>query len=626
MIFSLAILTQSAFAQQVVRGTVTSGDDGTALPGVNIFLKGTTVGTVSDLGGNYSINVTNLNDTIVFSFVGYQVQEIPVRGQSVIDVVLQIDAELLEEVVVIGYGTVKKSDLTGAVAVVTAEDLNKTPAPDFAKALQGRATGVVVTQNGNPASAASIRIRGIGSINSDDDPLIVIDGIISDKISEVAPEDIESLQVLKDASATAIYGANGANGVIIITTKRGRPGKIDVSFSAYGKLNRKPKYYDIMDATQYSAFYDTLLVRNNQTLEPAYSDGFRQYYYGDGWEKGTDWQKEILQDSYTQNYFLRVSGGGETSNFSLSTNYFNDKGILINNLAERYNVRANADFKIGKYISIGATTLVARRRTSGGSSGQWGAWTTSLYVSPLMRVRVEDPEKGYYPLDGKEGYEGPQVPFDYVDGEGNPIVVNNTGWNDKGNPVPSMALNDQNSYNNTILASIYAEIKPFPWLTYRIYPSVDLSMNRSRSWTPAYDNGVRSVPQAQLDESYSEGMTLSLENQITLAHSFGAHNFTLTGVNHIRKGQWTSASITAPGFIYEQLPVIDQSDFDQRVARGNSSPWTQNSYLARLIYDYRSKYLLTASIRRDGSSNFGPENKWGTFPSFSAAWKMEALK
>jgi len=622
LLVSFVFTVESVLAQQVLTGTVTSAEDRAPLPGVNIMLKGTTMGTVTDLNGNYTLRVLNLNDTIIYSYVGYRSQEIPVNGQTVINVILKVETELMEEVVVIGYGTVKKDDLTGSVAVVASEDLNKTPASDFGKALQGRATGVLITQNGNPASGATIKVRGIGSINSDDDPLIVIDGVISDKISSISPEDIESLQVLKDASATAIYGANGANGVIIITTKRGRPGKIDVNFSAYGRINSKPKYYDVMDATEYSRFYDTLLVRNGQTTEPAYSDRFRQYYYGEGWEKGTDWQREILQKSYTQNYYLRVSGGGENNNFSLSGNYLNDKGILMNNLAERYSVRANTDFRIGKYINLGATLLVARRRTSGGSGGEWGAWVTSLYVSPLMRLHVEDPYKGHYPLEGKEGWEGPQVPFDYVDENGNSLVVNNTGWNDKGNPVAPLAVTDQNSFSHTILSSVYAEIKPFPWLTYRIYPSVDLSLNRSRTWTPSYDNGVRSVPQAELDESYGEGLSLSLENQITITQSFNNHHFTLTGVNHARKGEWNGASITAPGFIYEQLPVIDQSDYDQRVATGNSSPWSQNSYLARLLYDYSSKYLITASIRRDGSSNFGPENKWGTFPSFSAAWKL----
>ena len=616
---TVAFISQPSVLAQTVTGTVTASDDGTPLPGVNILLKGTRTGTVTNLDGYYSINVRSNSDTLIYSYVGYEDQEIAYGGRSVIDVVLQVETEMIDEIVVIGYGTVKKDDLTGSVAVVTSEDLTKTPASDFGKALQGRATGVVVTQNGNPASGASIRIRGIGSINSGDAPLIVIDGVISGKMSSVAPEDIESLQVLKDASATAIYGANGANGVIIITTKRGTPGKTNVSFSAYGKINRQPRYYDVMNASEYAAFYDTMLVRNGQIMDPAYSDGFRQYYYGEGWEEGTDWQREILQDSKTQNYFLRVSGGGENSNYSVSTNYYNDEGILINNRARRYSVRANSDFKLGKFINVGTTTLVARRETKGGSSGQYGAWTTSLYVSPLMRVHVEDPAKGYYPLNGKEGWEGPQVPFDY---EGEEDPVNNTGWNDKGNPVSPLAVTDNNSVGNTILTSIYAEIKPFDWLTYRIYPSVDLSMNQSRSWTPAYDNGVRTEPQASLSVSASESMTLSLENQITLAHAFGSHNFTLTGVNHVRKGQYIGESIDAPGFIYEQLPVIDQSDIDQRVPRGNSSEWAQNSYLARLIYDYRSKYLLTASIRRDGSSNFGPENKWGTFPSFSAAWKL----
>jgi TonB-linked SusC/RagA family outer membrane protein len=613
----LSVFSMQNAISQMVSGTIISVEDQTPLPGVNIMIKGTTSGTVTDLNGSFSINAGS-DATLVFSYVGFESQEIQVGGRTVINVVLQVERELIDELVVIGYGTVKKDDLTGSVAVVTAEDLNRSPASDFGKALQGKTTGVLVTQSGDPRSGATLRVRGIGSINSDDSPLIVIDGIISGKITSIAPEDIETVQVLKDASASAIYGANGANGVIIITTKRGKPGKIDVSLSAYGKINRKPKYYDLMNANEYAAFYDTLLVTNGQRPELAYSDGFRQFYYGEGWEEGTDWQKEILQKSYTQNYYFRVSGGNENSNYSFSSNYYDESGILRQVGAKRISIHANSDFKIGKILRIGETVNIDRRTTSG-TGGQWGE---SLIDSPLMKV---------YNKNNKEGYEGSQIAFLYAIPEElksiygvleDTVAVRNTGYNDKFNPVALLDVTDSKSYTNSILANIYLELKPFDWLTYRISPSVDAGFSRSRSWTPSYDLGVRSVPRANLDVNFSEGMTLSLENQITFNKSFAKHNFTATAVNHIRKGQWDDASVTAPGFIYEQLPVIGQSDYASRVALGGTSTSTDNSYLGRLIYDYDSKYLLTASIRRDGSSNFGPENKWGTFPSFSFAWKL----
>ncbi len=621
LIWLLFLNMQNAISQ-TVSGNVISADDQTSLPGVNIMIKGTTSGTVTDLNGRYSINAGS-DATLVFSYVGFESQEIQVGGQTIINIVLQPDIVSIAEVVTIGYGTVKKDDLTGSVAVVTAEDLNRSPASDFGKALQGKTTGVLVTQSGDPRSGATLRVRGIGSINSDDSPLIVIDGIISGKITSIAPEDIETVQVLKDASASAIYGANGANGVIIITTKRGKPGKIDVSLSAYGRINRKPKYYDLMNANEYAAFYDTLLVNNGQTPELAYSDGFRQFYYGEGWEEGTDWQKEILQKSYTQNYYFRVSGGSENSNYSFSTNYYDESGIQREVGVKRISVHANSDFKIGKMLRIGETVNIDRRTTTG-SGGQW---SESLIDSPLMKV---------YNKNNKEGYEGSQIGFPYAvpeelktiyniplnDPRYDTIAVNNTGYNDKFNPVALLEVSDNENYTNSILASLYLEFKPFDWITYRISPAIDANFSRSRSWTPSYDLGVRSVPRASLDVGFSEGMNLSLENQITFNKSFAKHNFTVTAVNHIRKGQWNDASVAAPGFIYEQLPVIGQSDYDSRVVLGGTSSSTDNSYLGRLIYDYDSKYLVTASIRRDGSSNFGPKNKWGTFPSFSVAWKL----
>lgn len=608
MLVCNGLFLMSLQAQQTITGNVTTAGDGLPLPGVNIQVKGTTTGAVTDMDGNYSITVQDENAVLVFSFIGFLTEEVDVSGRSQIDMIMVEDIQSLDEVVVIGYGTVKKEDLTGAVAVVDAEQLAKVPAPTLANALQGRASGVLVTQNGAAGGGYNVRIRGIGSINRSSNPLYVVDGVVGAPINTIAPEDIESLQVLKDASATAIYGADGANGVIIVTTKRGQSGKTSVSFSSYASINTIPKQYEIMNADQYVDFYNTIKIDNGQTPEEAYTDGFRQFYYGDGWQEGTNWQDEIIQKAYTQNYYLRVSGGGENSNFSISARYFKENGILHNNNAETFSLRANSDFSVGKYIKIGESLNVARRQVQNSGAG---AFNQALESSPLMKV---------YNEDNKEGYEGSQIPVEYPVTADSTTQVLNTGGNDKFNPLGLIDIPEDFDYRNNITANIYIEIKPFDWLTFRSEPSIGGNFNRDNIWTPQYDMGVRGTNSATLASDYSEGIGLSLQNQLTINQSFNRHNFNIVAVQHGRKGWNNNSAVDAIGFNYEQLNVITQGN--EITAQGGYNPWGQLSYLGRLIYDYDSKYLFTASIRRDGTSNFGEENRWGTFPSFSGAWKL----
>ncbi len=598
---------QDLHAQVTVTGTVTSAEDGTPLPGVNILEKGTTNGTVTNLDGEYSITVAE--DAILqFSYVGYLSEEIAVGGQTTIDIVLVEDIQALDEVVVIGYGTVQKDDLTGAVAVVTDEELNRTPQATIGTAIQGKAPGILVTQNGTAGGGYNIRVRGIGSINRDPDPLYVVDGVVGADINTVAPKDIESLQVLKDASSTAIYGADGANGVVIITTKRGTPGKTQVSFSAYGSINTIPKQLELMNADQYADFYTDIYQAQGQEPPFAYSDEFRQYYYGEGWQEGTNWQDEIVQDAYTQNYYLSVSGGGENSNYSVSARYFNESGLVYSNKAETFSLRANSDFNIGKYIRIGESLNISRRVFENTGSG---AFNLSLESSPLMKI---------YNENNKEGFEGSQISVEYPVTADSTTQVLNTGGNDKFNPLGQVAIPDNFDYRNNLVANVYLEIKPFDWLSFKTEPAITGTFNRDEIWTPRYEMGVRGTNSASLEHDFSEALGLSIQNQLTIDKSFNRHSFNIIAVHHGRRGWNNNSQVDALGFNYEQLNVIRQAN--DITAQGTYNPWARLSYLGRLIYDFDSKYLLTASIRRDGTSNFGEENRWGTFPSFSAAWKI----
>ena len=601
----------SAYAQQMVSGTVTDAVTGEGLIGATVQVKGTTKGTVTDLSGNYSIEVNSQEDVLVFSYIGYETTEQMVGERTEISVSLSESATQLEDVVVIGYGTVKKSDLTGSVAVVNSEDLNRTPAANFQKALQGKAPGVLVSStSGAPGSGASIKVRGIGSINRDANPIYVIDGIFTGSLNSINPADIESMQVLKDASAAAIYGADGANGVIIITTKRGQSGATRVSYNSYYSINRIPKKLELMNADQYADFYNTLNERDGIT-EPAYTDAFRQFYYGDGWQQGTDWQDAVTQTGYRHNQYIRISGGGENSNFSISGNFFDEKGIVINTGAKRYNFRANSDFTIGDRLRIGETFNISRLVTQNGG----GVFGGANIATPLMRI---------YNPDNKEGFEGPQIALLY-DVDPNDTIINsvpNTGGNDKPNPVGQGSLTDDFSYNTSILGNLYAEYDLFDWLVYRASASVTMGHGKLRQWTPSYDMGVRSMGIATLREDYNENIGLQLENQLTFNKTFGDHGITATAVHQVRKSDGTSIRVDGSDFAYEYIYTMTNANQDKVSARGSINPFRMISYLGRVIYDYQNKLLFTGSFRRDGVSRFGPENRWGNFPSASVAYKI----
>ncbi len=602
----------SLYGQRTVTGTVTDAADGQGVPGANVVIKGTTAGAITDLEGNYTITVEGADDILVFSYIGYLTQEIAVGAQTAIDVALQEDIQALDEVVVIGYGTVKKEDLTGSVAVVSAEDLNKVPSSSLARAIQGRASGVLVTQSGSPGSGPTIRIRGIGSINSSPNPLYIIDGVRAGGLGGLNTNDIETFQVLKDASAAAIYGADGANGVVIVTTKRGSAGKPKVTFSAYGSMNLVPEQFGVMNADQYAAFYNEIYEDNGLLPNVAYSDRFRQLYYGDGWEEGTEWQNAVTRRAYTQDYYLGVSGGNETSNYAISANYVDEQGILVSSASRGLRLRANSDFKIGDYLRVGESIQLSRGVTSVPNEWQSGAWSTPLITSPLMAI---------YNEDNKGGFDGPQIPFEFIDG-GDTIQALNTGGNDKPNPLAPMIIGDDQRTGTGVTGSVYLEFTPFEWMTIRTMPSATYSANHNRNWFPSFESGVRTKSESTLAEDFNDNLALNMENRITLSKDFSGHRFTLTGVQDARKFEGWSSNVDDRGFEYENLNTIGNGNADLLQARGYYTPIRWSSYLARLIYDYESKYLVTASIRRDGNSRFGPGNRWGTFPSASAAWKL----
>jgi TonB-linked SusC/RagA family outer membrane protein len=599
-----------------VRGTVRSATDNTAIPGVTVMVKGTAAGTITDQDGNYDLTIPAGGNTLVFSFIGMASQEIAINNQSTINCFLQENVVGVDEVVVIGYGTVKKSDLTGSVAVITTKELLKNPAPSAAQALQGKATGVLVTQSGEPGGGATIRIRGIGSINKGSDPIFIVDGVQVGGISGIQPYDIESFQVLKDASATAIYGANGSNGVIIITTKRGKPGKTQVNLNTYLSFNRKPTRYDVMNADQYSAFYTKI---NGEM--PEYQQAFREKYYGEGWQEGTDWQDQLFRNSLSKNINLSLAGGGENSNFNVSLNYVKDEGTIIKSNNERFNIRANSDFKLSRYLKIGENISISRSSGESPMTVQSSIW--DLIASPLMKINNPFYKGGFenyqavYWEDENGNFQQGRTP----EGYSGPLYSNTLG-NDKPNPLAAPSLGDDKDYHTGINVSVYAQVDFTDWLMFKITPAVETGNGRERIWMPSFD-GNRSSGTASLTEKYSESITFNLENQLLFKKVFNnVHNVQATAVYQLRSNHNNSLDAAVNGFSFEQLNTLTNGGTDSKSLTGYTNDYRMLSYLGRVMYDYKGKYYLTASYRSDGVSVFAPAFRRGNFFSSSVAWKI----
>jgi TonB-linked SusC/RagA family outer membrane protein len=609
--FVLAV--QTLFAQKTIIGTVTEASTNESLIGVNVMVKGKKVGTITDLNGKYSINALP-SDQLIFSYIGLEKQEIVVGSKSTINISLLPNANQLQEVVAIGYGTVKKSDLTGSVAVVSAKDLTKIPSASAAMALQGRATGVLVTQSGEPGGTATIRVRGVGSISKSADPIVIVDGVRG-SIDGLQPQDIETMQVLKDASASAIYGADGSNGVIIVTTKRGKSGKIQVNLNSYASYTLSPKRYDVMDADEYANFYKQVSLPNL-----AFEQAFRQRYYGEGWQQGTDWQNEMFHNAVSQNHSLSLAGGGEKSNFNVSLGYNNEDGTVLKSNADKLSIRANSDFILSKYIKVGENLNVRRSSSQKPITIQTDVW--DLRASPLMRIDNSNLKGGF------ESYQ--QLYSDAADGSliyGVPtgytgVTYTNTVGNDKPNPLAAPSLGSDQSFSNNISGSVYVQIDFTNWLMFKSTPSLELVNNRSRYWLPGFV-GNRSDGNAQLNESFTQTSVLNFENQIAFKKLFNkTHNVQATAVMESYNSNSNSIGGKSKGFDFESLNTLTNGGTISEDLTGSASIARRISYLGRLMYDYKSKYFLTGSYRSDGVSKFAPKFRRGNFLSGSLAWKI----
>lgn len=584
--------------QRTISGKVMDAETGEALIGATVQITGSTTGTVTNVEGEYSLQVPGSGTVLIFSYVGYESEERAVADNFRIDVSLAPSSTELEDVVVIGYGVKKKADLSSAISVVTAEEISRSGAPSFDNALQGRASGVLVSQtSGMPGSTPSVKIRGIGSINQDSEPLYLIDGVPTGNLFALNPNDIESIQILKDASATAIYGAQASNGVILINTKKGQSGKTKFSFSAERGVSFFSNKIDMMNAEEYATFMDSAytIARErygvDQNFPVAYTDSMRAL---NGWID-TDWQDELTQRGTKENYNLNVSGGSDLITYSGSGGYYSEEGTLISTGVERYTLRFNSDAKIKDWFRIGESILLSRINTDRGADFAWG----SMISSPLMPV---------YNEENLGGFAGPDPLY--------------TGKNERTNPVAETLLRDLQEQSSKILASIYAEVDILKNLTYKFQLGYDFDKGSNTNWLPKYElGGGRSNSVSSLTKYESAGNKWIADNTLTFSETFGNHNITALAGYSAQYSHWEYVNVVGSEFTDDNINVLSQAQ-QLTSASGEINEHKLMSQFGRLMWDYKSKYLFSGTIRRDGSSNFGPENKFGYFPSFSAAWKI----
>lgn len=616
----------SLWAQSLtVTGVVMAEGEPDPVIGANVMVKGTTNGTITDFDGNFSLQAKS-GDVLLISYMGYKSQEVKATA-SPMHITLKPDNVMLDEVVAIGYGAMKKSDLTGAVTSVKAEELTKAPVSGLDQALQGRAAGVTVTTNsGQPGEAATIRIRGIGSAIGGNDPLYVVDGVITSDISFLAPNDIQSMEILKDASATAIYGSRGANGVILVTTKSGGSGKANITFDAYWGFQNRWKKLDLLGSKDMALTKLRIDAMKNGALQLAdyMNDGFAEWmkvynlaeskYYPTTFDyanQETDWQDEVFKkNAFMHNYNLSVDGGNDKGHYALSANYFGQEGTIIGSNYQRFTIRLNSDYEIRKWLKIGEhlSFMASSGRNAMNNSSSAGA----SVISAALAMAPWDPT--YYP-EGSTNVNGDDISGHYAA---------SSNFKNVTNPFLMVYNTEPSSKNERAIGDIYMEIKPVDGLTIRPSFSMDYTLNRTRNFT--YPNTYTSYNFSEknyISSSMARYCSLQEETTITYAKKIDKHNFS------IMAGQtWQEYNTYSIGGSGAQIlnPIesnwyLSNATKDRTYSSDGVSRIRRISFLGRAFYSYGDRYMITANFRADASSRFS-KNPWGYFPSVALAWRM----
>ena len=630
---------EGAEARHEVAGTVTSAEDGAPLPGVNVVVRGTTVGTVTDVDGTYALDAPSPDDTLAFSFVGFVPQEIPIAGRSTIDVALAPDVEALDEVVVVAYGETEQANVTGSVARVEAENFEEAPVLGFEQALAGKAAGVQVRQSsGVPGGGTEVTIRGLGSINAANSPLYVVDGVplgnssadLNNPLNFIAPQDIESVTILKDAASAALYGSRASGGVVLITTKSGGSGRPSITFTSQAGIQAVPSYERpaLLNAEEYVRFrqesiIDAYIVENGLDVDPRTFQAERPDVFNEivpeplrnpeQYGEGTDWFDAITERAPFQQYNLSVRGGSEAVQYYVSAGLTDQQGVVRSTGFRRYAFRANLDATITDALRFGVNLtpahLVQDRAPTDPDAGGFSVWGSvmrarwTLPISPL-----EDENGELAPSTQVEGLiPGPLTPFF--------------------NTSPAYVLENvsDKQTNNQVLLSSYLEFEPVTDLVLRTTLGVNYrDVNRERFF-PSTVAGTSLtgrtpvIPSASVDNL--DFFNVLNENTLTYNRDFGDRHSAeaLAGVT-LQRDRFEQASFSGTDFPSDEVQTLNAAP---TINGGQDvGEWTLFSYLGRLNYNYDSRYLLTAAFRADASSRFGANNRWGYFPSFSLGWRV----
>lgn len=599
--------------QNHVTGTITDGNDGSPIIGANVLVKGTAVGTISDLNGGFSVNVPSGRNVLVVSCIGYKTQELTIKpGQKTVSIVLREDTELLDEVVVVGYGTMKKSDLSGASVSMSEDKIKGSVITNLDQSLQGRAAGVTaVATSGAPGSASSIRVRGQATINAGAEPLYVIDGVIVQgggqrgadfglgdalgngsvstisPLSTINPSDIVSMEILKDASATAIYGAQGSNGVVLITTKRGKAGEAKFTYDGMMAVQRQTKRLDMMNLREYAEFYNDLastgqLEENNYYADPSLLG------------VGTNWQDAIFRTALQHQHQISAQGGADKMQYYVSASYMDQDGTLIGSNFNRYSFRTNLDSQLKKWLKIGLS---------------------ATYSSTAEDLKLADSDKGIinYSLQTI-----PDIPIYDIDG--NYATVVREGYTNP-NPIALAMMDDILLNRQKLTGNVFFDVTPIKKLVWHAELGYDISSSKGERYKPMIDLGTWKRQSNESGIQKNSSTFWQLKNYVTYSDNIDSHYFTAMIGQECWESKYDFTSIFNTNLPSDEVhnPALGAGTPTINAGFGSSA---MASFFTRLTYNYADRYLGTYTYRYDGSSNFGPDKRWAGFHSLAASWRF----
>ncbi|MDO6807815.1 TonB-dependent receptor [Zobellia galactanivorans] len=583
-----AIIGQFAYSQTSTVSGVVSDESGTPLPGATIVVSGTTNGTTTDFDGNYSLSNVGATDKLEFSYVGMTAKVVAVGNQTNINVTLEEDAQALEEVVVVGYGTQSRAEVTGAITTVGSEEISSLPVATADQALQGRAAGVTVLNSGSPGTAPVVRIRGLGTMNNND-PLYVIDGVIAGGLGDLNPNDIESINVLKDASTTAIYGSLGSNGVVMVTTKKGRrTGKTVINLDSYTGIQYSNQRYDLLNTQEYLQFaQDAFGFTPTSALSQSGNN--------------TDFQDALFRTGVMQKVDLGISGGSENSDFRFSAGYLDQEGAVIETGFERFSFRANSNFTLGKF-KFGETLAVSfNKQNPERNLGDRSLLEHAIKIAPYLPI---------YNPNNLQGFQGPSNGSDGQDAE---------------NPIRVQTLGEHVNKSSGIIGSLFGEYEIVEGLSFKSQVGLEYRNSSTNIFRPSYNDdseggNTHSSDFAAITRNSGLRKSIILTNSLNYSKTYNdLHNleFLILAEKQEQSDELLNSNSQNP--ITNEL---DQVSNEQSFLESKSYEYNRIGYLARLNYNYDQKYILAASIRRDASSRFGENNRWGTFPSVALGWNI----